>query len=169
MTSRSFALSSLVAAVPGVAAVVLIVMAILSHSGEIFASIPLAATLVIALICGVVVALAPAVIFFRGDKRAAPAVGRPAAGGSSGEIFAGPDSSDELSVAESSAVLAAAGGTSDEIVAAESGEFGESSEFLAADSAEFEEEDFDADNDSFDDFADESDGDSFFDMPSDKK
>ena len=169
MTSRSFALSSLVAAIPGVAAVALIVMAILNHSGEIFASIPLAATLVIALICGVVVALAPVALFFRGDQRPASAVGRPAASGSSGEIYADADSSDELSVAESSAVLAAAGNTSDEIVAADSGEFGESSEFLAADSAEFEEEDFDADNDSFDDFADESDGDSFFDMPSDKK
>ena len=176
MTSRSFALSSLVAAIPGAAVAVLIVLAILNHSGEIFASIPLAATLIAALICGVIVTIAPVVIFFRGrgrsgDARLAPV---PRAGEGSGEVFVADGSSDELAAAESSAVLAAAG-TSDEILvdddafadADEGFADADSGAFVDAGGDEFEEDDGDPFAD-FDDDADAADGDSFFDQPSKK-
>ncbi|QDT16715.1 hypothetical protein [Alienimonas californiensis] len=180
MTSRSFALSSLVAAIPGAAVATFIVMAILEHSGEIFASIPLAASLIVALICGVIVTLAPIVIFFRGGKPAqARAVGGPLPMGGSGEVYVAEGSSDELGAAESSAILAAAG-TSNEILVDDEGEsgidefddddaFGDSAEFVEAGSAEFDAEDEDSFSD-FDDDADDNDGDhdSFFDQPSQK-
>ena len=166
MTSRSFALSSLVAAIPGAVVAVLIVMAILDHSGEIFASIPLAATLILALICGVIVAVAPVVLFARGRKdpaarRVGPAGAAAApAGGSSGEVFAGGSSDEIAAVGGSSAEVVAAGGTSDEILAADSAEFAE------ADSAELEP----VDDDPFADFDadDEEEADDFFDSPSNK-
>ncbi|MFH5806018.1 hypothetical protein [Alienimonas sp. DA493] len=179
MTSRSFALSSLVAAIPGAAVATLIVMAILEHSGEIFASIPLAASLIVALICGVIVTLAPIVLFFRGGKSAA-ATAAAFPGPGSGQAFVGEGSSDEFGAAESSAILAAAGASDEMIPAGTSGEilvdeeadalsdefaadddFGDSGEFLEAGSAEFDAED----EDSFSDFDDD---DSFFDKPSQK-
>lgn len=168
MTSRSFALSSLVAAIPGAAVAVLVVLAILNHAGTIFKSIPLAATLIVALICGLVVTIAPIVIFFRGrsqpEERLAP-VPRP--GEESGEMFVADGSSDELAAADSSAAFPAAGDTSGEIFADEGvddgDDFADSSEFVSADSAEFEEEDDDPFAD-FDD-ADAGDDDSFFDQP----
>ncbi len=190
MTSRSFALSSLVAAIPGAALAVLIVMAILSHSGEIFASIPLAASLIVALICGVVVAIAPLVIFFRGRSESKTAgmapVPRPGEAAdesgelftddSSGELIAG-GSSGELDVADSSGEFDAgefdAGGASDEVLVDDGsfvgGDSGEVDVFEADEGSDSFEED--ADDDPFADFdddADDRDGDSFFDQPSKK-
>ena len=154
MTTRSFALTSLVAAIPGAAVVVLIVFGILAASGEIFGSIPLAITAVIALLCGVAAAALPVVLFMK--KAATPAAAAPvdeagAVGGSSGELEALDGDTGEVAVLNT-----------DEFEEAGSEEFAEaeSAEFVEAESAEFESP---ADEDPFADFdADEDDEDSFF-------
>ncbi|MEM9701435.1 MAG: hypothetical protein AAF907_03180 [Planctomycetota bacterium] len=174
MTSRSFALSSLIAAIPGAALCVLIVMAILGSAGQIFSSIPLGATLVIALLCGVVVTIAPIILFVksRGAERAAPAAA-PAAtivedDGGSEELFVADGGSDEILEAESGEF---ADGSSAEILADDDGlsddGFGDSAEFVEADSAEFDEPDDDPFAE-FNDDDDASDDDSFFDQPASK-
>lgn len=161
MTTRSFALTSLVAAIPGVAVVVLVIFGILAASGEIFGSVPLAITAVFALLCGVVAAVLPVVLFLK--KTPAAAAPTPAvAGGTSGEFVA--DGSDDEIVAvdgDTGEILAVADGTSAEFVEVGSEEFEEpdSAEFVEAESAEFEAA---ADDDPFADFAEDDDEDDDF-------
>ena len=169
MTTRSFALTALIAALPGAAGVVLIVLGILGASGNIFGSVPLAITTVVALICGVVAAVLPLVAFLKkGNKPAVAAPAGAAADGDSGEVFAG----------DSSGEIVAADGDTGEVLVMESGEFAEagSEEFAEADSAEFveaESAEFASpadDDDPFADFAADDEEDDFFDSdPANKK
>ena len=168
MTTRSFALTSLVAAIPGAAVVVLIVFGILAASGEIFGSIPLAITAVLALLCGVAAAVLPVVLFLK-KAPAAEAPAAAAAGGTSGEVRAVGGTSGEIEAVDADTGEVAVLDTG-EFEEAGSEEFAEaeSAEFAEAESAEFEAP---ADDDPFADLeADEDDEDSFFDSaPAGKK